>query len=344
MNLKEYLKYFEYFSSNTNSYYKQYDIIFNSKEADTVSTKQLKHLIYQSVTEEKCYTSKIHRLLSELLSKIDFKYDFNLRPFIDEWYHSVAFDYYNDELYDWEFILYGRKIEYIESIVKRKHETKDYVNDYILQETCQTSILGRTLEEGTKVKRHTFTNWYNFDTIHSKKILKINTSSNTWTIFCKNISEKLITLEYLGRLWPDLILILDDFCWSQREGINSLLKLVVNGDGTAKQWKLLFSKIMFTNIHFDLFLESNFKSSKPFLDALKEKYSLYSDDERFNALINNHSLELKIDKVSILEKEESKSHQSLSYEFPDIISLKSNLLEDSDLDKKNQVDMDKSSL
>ena len=89
----------------------------------------------------------------------------------------------------------------------------------------------------------------------------------------------------MGSLWPGLILRLEDFWWWKREGIKSLLKLVVNGDGTKRGRKLMFDKIEFKKLDMVWLLDNDFKLFDAFLKSAKKLYELSFEDNTISELM-----------------------------------------------------------
>ena len=113
----------------------------------------------------------------------------------------------------------------------------------------------------------------------------INFGSNTLTIFCNKIDERIINEDTLGSLWPGLILRLEDFWWWKREGIESLLKLFVNGDRTKRGRKLMFEKIEFKKLDMVWLLDNNLTLFNAFLKSAKEHYELSFEDNTISDLM-----------------------------------------------------------
>ena len=89
----------------------------------------------------------------------------------------------------------------------------------------------------------------------------------------------------MGSLWPGLILRLEDFWWWKREGIESLMKLVVNGDGTKRGRKLMFEKIEFKKLDMVCLLDNNLTLFDAFLKSAKELYELNFEDNTISELM-----------------------------------------------------------
>ena len=90
----------------------------------------------------------------------------------------------------------------------------------------------------------------------------------------------------MGKLWPGLILRLEDFWWWKREGIESLLKLVANGDGTKRGRKLMFKKIEFKKkLDMVWLLDNNLTLFDAFLKSAKELYELSYENNTISELM-----------------------------------------------------------
>ena len=89
----------------------------------------------------------------------------------------------------------------------------------------------------------------------------------------------------MGLLWPGLILRLEDFWWWKHESIESLLKLVVNGDGTKRGRKLIFEKIEFKKLDMVCLFDNNLTLFDAFLKSAKEHYELSFEDNTISELM-----------------------------------------------------------
>ena len=89
----------------------------------------------------------------------------------------------------------------------------------------------------------------------------------------------------MGKLWPGLILRLEDFWWWKREGIESLLKLVANGDGTKRGRKLMFEKIEFKKLDMVWLLDLKLALFDAFLKSAKKLYELSFEDNTISELM-----------------------------------------------------------
>ena len=89
----------------------------------------------------------------------------------------------------------------------------------------------------------------------------------------------------MGRLWPGLILRLEDFWWWKREGIESLLKLVANGDGTKRGRKLIFKRIEFKKLDMVWLFDNNLALFDAFLKFAKKHYELSFENNTISELM-----------------------------------------------------------
>ena len=134
------------------------------------------------------------------------------------------------------------------------------------------------------IKKTTFLNTPN-SCSNSNLSFNINFGSNILTIFCKNINKRIINEDTLGSLWPGMILRLEDFWWWKYEGIESLLRLVVNGDGTKRGRKLMFKRIEFKKLDMDWLLDLDLRLFDTFLKSAKELYELSFEDNTISELM-----------------------------------------------------------
>ena len=89
----------------------------------------------------------------------------------------------------------------------------------------------------------------------------------------------------MGSLWPGMILRLEDFWWWKREGIESLLKLVANGDGTKRGSKLMFEKIEFKKLNMVWLFDNDLTLFDAFLKSAKELYELSFEHNTISELM-----------------------------------------------------------
>ena len=134
----------------------------------------------------------------------------------------------------------------------------------------------------------------------------INFRSNILTIFCKNIDERIINEYTLGNLWPGLILRLEDFWWWKQEGIESLLKLVANGDGTKRGRKLMFEKIEFKKLDMVCLLDNDLTLFNAFLKSAKGIYELNFENNTISELMIRKGI-----KSAIVMNDRSKTNAEL---------------------------------
>ena len=104
-------------------------------------------------SEDKTYTDEIHKMLKDILLKLNFQYNFHLRPFVDEWYHLASFDFYEENLYNLTFTVFIKKIKALLHVIKNNQKVSKSKDKYVLNESWYSSILGRTLDEGTSVDK-----------------------------------------------------------------------------------------------------------------------------------------------------------------------------------------------
>ena len=259
-----------------------YDLVTKSKVFDTLPSSKLDSFIYNLTNEENSkYIKEIDTLLNSLLAKICKQETFYYLLFqiIEDWYYSVVFESFEETVYNWLITVHSLKMSSLnENESKRNTIYKE--EDHILQDELYSKVLGKTLEKGTTIKRLSYSNASELNT--DKDSFSINVTSNTLTIFWKNIDERIINFYYLGFLWKDIVLILEEFWWWTYEGIETLLQLVMNGDGTKKGKKLLFKSIKFTKLNIDRLLENNLKLFDAFLKAAKGIYSCEFDNNRIS--------------------------------------------------------------
>ena len=110
----------------------------------------------------------------------------------------------------------------------------------------------------------------------------------------------------MGKLWPGLILRLEDFWWWKREGIESLLKLVANGDGTKRGRKLIFERIEFKKLDMVWLLKNDLKLFNTFLKSAKELYELSFEDNTISELMIREGI-----KSAIVSNDRSKTNAEL---------------------------------
>ena len=261
-------------------YHVVYDLVTNSKVFDTLPTSKLNSFIYKLTNEKNSkYINEIGTIINSLLAKLGTQKTFYYNPLqvIHSWYYSVVFESFEETVYDWLITVHSLKMSSLkENESKRNTIYKE--EDNILQDELYSNVLGKTLGKGTTIKRLSYSNASELNT--DKDSFNINVASNTLTIFWKNIDKRIIGFHYLGFLWRDIVLILEEFWWWTREGIEALLQLVMNGDGTKKGKKLLFKSIKFTKLNIDRLLENNLKLFDAFLKAAKGLYSCEFDNNR----------------------------------------------------------------
>ena len=292
------------------------------------------------MSENKIYTTKVHKHFKKILSKFDIHYEFNLKTYIDECYHLATFYYYDNQTYDWSFTVFARKLGYIKNnINKEKCIIKK--DDYELKVPHESSVLKKTLANGTLIQRKHYSNWSDYSKFSNKKMLDICVSTNTVTIFCKNINPILVTLNLLGRLWSGMILDLQDFWWITKEGMIALLMLVVNCDNTQRGWKLLFSKIKFSKLDKEWYYQNFMKYFEIFFKNLELCYTLQFENLIIDDLINkdceivlNKECKIKMNYELSLSNQNNEidksSNDNNSVENNDNINYKAELKDNSD--------------
>ena len=166
-------------------------------------------------------------------------------------------------------------------------------------------LLKKEFQKGTVFRNIKFLNKSNSST-NSDLSFNINFKTNILTIFCNNIDERIINEDTLGKLWPGLILRLEDFWWWKREGIESLLKLVANGDGTKRARKLMFEKIEFKKLDMVWLLGNNLTLFDAFLKSAKEHYELSFENDTISELMIRKGI-----KSAIVINDRSKTNAEL---------------------------------
>ena len=320
-DLKGTIEYFSFNINTVNSYNKIIEILYNDESTDSVQNKDYGSIVYKWMSEDKTYTDEIHKMLNDILLKLNFQYNFHLRPFVDEWYHLATFDFYEENLYNLTFTVFIKKIKALLHVIKNNQKVSKSKDKYVLNESWYSSILGRTLDEGTSVDRYTLTNWDNFNCFSDKKMLEICIAENMLTIFCKNIDDLIINVLILGHLWPGLILKLVDFEWWTMEGISSLLSLIINGDETEKGLNFLFSEVHFSEIDLDLYRMNYTKYFEIFLKRISTLYTVKFMNVNLEDLINDNSVDInqveenKIDNKDSMQYNQDSIQENTSNDF-----------------------------
>ena len=254
-----------------------YNEIINSKIYDNMSFNDVNNLIYK-VMNEGDSIKEIHSLIYSILTKLGHHQDNLFLYATNEWYFSAVFYSYKDTIYDWTVTLYKSKLDNIDKTLTSKDKIEKTVENFILNDRVISFLLGNILEKGTLVKRITYSNQQDILQSNDSVMFDIHVAANVLTIYWHNIDPRFIDFDALGALWPGLILRLEKFWSCSNKGIETLLKLVANGDGSIKNRKLMFSKIVFPNTKLELLLNNNMKHYDAFLYAAKAMYELHFDD------------------------------------------------------------------
>ena len=134
----------------------------------------------------------------------------------------------------------------------------------------------------------------------------------------------MINFYELRNLWPGLILRFEDFwCWT-RNGISALLLLVINGDGTPKGRKLMFSRLEFAKMHTNWLQTKSLKLSEEFLKATKKLYIIKLEDPRYFNLLNRSNVinEMKRQYSSKWNELLWKFYSKINFDYSKIIQIK----------------------
>ena len=115
-----------------------------------------------------------------------------------------------------------------------------------------------------------------------------------WQSFVNNINSSILNFKTLNNLWPGLVLILEDFwCWNNN-AIETLLQLIINGDGSAKGIKLKFLKIEFSKLNLDCLLKKHLMCFESFLSTAKLLYDVHFEDSNYLNLLTNNNIRSNI--------------------------------------------------
>ena len=117
-NLERTLKYYECGSYNGLVYKRLREIVDNNRAADKINSKEVDDAIHKWMIEERMYTDKIHSFLKTVLCNYNINYIFNLRRYINEWYHLAYFDSVEGNIYDGVFTLFAVKFDFIGNIAE----------------------------------------------------------------------------------------------------------------------------------------------------------------------------------------------------------------------------------
>ena len=210
--------------------FKNYDLILKQ---DFINIDSLKYLSEVKSLLKYFYKFKYANINWKQVSKI----------FI---YFNCAFDFYfyQGSLFDVSIYL---KDNYILNYIKQITTKEKYIN---LITPFNSSILSKTLEEGSQIKILIFSN--NDDNEFYYPVFHISFSTNTLTIDLswKDNDSNLNYLKFLLELWPGLILRLKGFeIWGD-EQLDWIQRLLIYCEGSPPCWKLSLSKIVI-NISID---------------------------------------------------------------------------------------------
>ena len=109
--------YYEWGSYNGFPYKILREVVDNNRAADKIKIKEVNDIIHKWMIEERMYTDKMHGFLGTVLCNYNISYTFNLRSYINEWYHLAYFDSIEGCIYDGVFTLFAEKIDSIGNIV-----------------------------------------------------------------------------------------------------------------------------------------------------------------------------------------------------------------------------------
>ena len=203
---------------------------------------------------------------------------------------AIAFYYYQDSLFDVSIHLVHK---YDSIDIARKEEL------IYLEAPLNSSILSKTLEEGSQIKKLTFL-YTNDDFIIKYPLFHILFSANTLTIDCSKINKNDNHLEYLQilfELWSGFILRLKNLkYWNNKYwDLDFIQKLLSYCGRSPPCWKLSFSKVV---IHIDIdnyyslnFIESseNVSKLKHLIDSLSKIYDVYLENISYEDLFINRT-------------------------------------------------------
>ena len=256
--------------------------IFNEIHNDIY---KIKHSNYEIHKEQDTFDLNKNEIKDEFEKKIEESqfqisngikinlWDCLINPIFGLWDYEFICYYYKDALYDSWINIFNKQSD-IKDKKNNKHEIISINKSDILKENFNSTILGFNIEQGSPVKLNKLQSFTDEDKSRSLE-LKINTSSNSLTIYCKNVDENFINVKIMSWLWPNLKLILEEFWWITEKGIKALRKLMPSVDNSIKSWKLLFSSVEFTktdlNWHFN---NANLKLSKSLLLQFEYNYDL----------------------------------------------------------------------
>ena len=108
--------------------------------------------------------------------------------------------------------------------------------------------------------------------------------------FVSNTNSSILNFYTLNHLWPGLVLKLEDFwCWNNH-AIETLLQLIINGDGSAKGRKLKFLKIEFSKLNLDWLLKKDLTGFESFFSTAKLLYDVHFEDSNYLDLLTNNNI------------------------------------------------------
>ena len=233
------------------------------------------------------------KYLSEMKSLLEYFYKIkhsnsnsNLVSTIISYYQfEIVFYYYQDFLFD---VSISFKLEWFQKDnIKRKEKL---IN---LEAPLNSSILSKTLEEGSQIKKLIFSNSKSFYPLYNPAI-HISFSGNTLTIDWYEMNPNYLKL--LLELWPGLILRLEyikkyNDCWDL-----DLIQAFLSYCGRSPPcWRLSFSKVIIEiNIYYirhSIFIESyeNVSKLKHLIDSLSKIYDVELKNISYEDLFINRT-------------------------------------------------------
>ena len=168
---------------------------------------------------------------------------------------------------------------------------EEFIN---LEAPLNSSILLKTLEEGSLIKQLNFFNTDDNDYVIKNAIFYILFSANTLTINWSEIYNDfhLNYLKILFELWPGLILRLKGFeKWDYRH-LDWIQRLLICCEGSPPCWKLSFSKVVM-NIDIDKIRSIEYfillNKIKHLIDSLSKTYNVELENITYEDLFINGS-------------------------------------------------------
>ena len=191
---------------------------------------------------------------------------------------AIVFYYYQGTLFDVSINI--QKNIYLEDNITREEE---FTN---LEAPLNSSILSKTLEEGSQIKKLIFFNTN--DNVIKYPVFNISFSANTLTIEWNRIGndDNLKYLKILFELWPELILKLKKLEYWDEKRLNWIQRLLIYCEGSSPCWKLFFSKVVI-DIDIDK-IDINFKF---FVELNKLKHLYYSLSKIYDVELENITYE-----------------------------------------------------